>query len=133
MSNDTLLLLDSHPLMRSTLCQALENEGYLVITAADLGSAVDRLAETKPDLLIIRPYINSMPGDVAAAYLRTKCPGLPVLFVAGFLDDDRITNQNAIQEFYTFPTAFASDEIVSKIRDVLTLESAREKRPRRVA
>ena len=59
--------------------------------------------EMRPDLLITRPYINSMPGRIAANYLRNKHPGLPVLIVAGFVDNDRLNVQNAIEEFYTFP------------------------------
>ena len=37
-------------------------------TVGDLGAAVDRLKRMRPDLLIVRPYINSMPGHMAAAF-----------------------------------------------------------------
>ena len=115
----TFLLLDSDPLMRSALSDALENGGYLVITAGDLGAAVDELNETQPDLLIVRPYINNMPGQMAADYLRSRMPGLPVLMVAGFLDDDRINIRNSVEEFYSFPKPFTSAELLAKIKDVL--------------
>ena len=114
-----LLLLDSDSLTRAVLCGALESAGYLVVTAGDLGAAVDRLNEMQPDLLITRPYINSMPGRMAADYLRSKRHGLPVLIVAGFMDDDRATVQNAIEEFHTFPKSFSRDELLAKVRDVL--------------
>jgi CheY-like chemotaxis protein len=84
-SDVTILLLDSEPVMRAALRDALDKVGYLVVTAGDLGKALDRLAETPPDLLITCPYINSMPGRIAADYLRTKQNGLPVLLVAGFI------------------------------------------------
>jgi len=67
----TILLLDSESVMRAGLRDALESAGYLVEMAGDLGEAVDRLAEVRPDLLITRPYINSMPGRMAADYLRS--------------------------------------------------------------
>lgn len=113
-----ILLLDSESAMRAGIRDALANAGYLVITANDLGEAVDRLAELRPDLLIIRPYINSMPGWMAAEYLRTKCHGLPVLIVAGFMDDDRTDVRNAIEDFHTFPDPFTRAELVAKVRDV---------------
>ena len=114
-----ILVLDSESVMRSGLHDALDSAGYMVITAADLAEALERLAETPPDLLITRPYINSMPGHIAADYLRTKQHGLPVLLIAGFLQDDRVEVQNALEDFYTFPKAFRRDELVAKVKDVL--------------
>jgi len=115
----TILLLDSESVMRAGLRDALESAGYLVEMAGDLGEAVDRLAEVRPDLLITRPYINSMPGRMAADYLRSKRHGLPVLIVAGFMDDDRSRVQNAVEEFHTFPKPFSRDEFVANVKDVL--------------
>jgi DNA-binding response OmpR family regulator len=118
-SDATILLLDSESGMRAGLRDALKSAGYLVQTAGDLGEAVDRLTEMRPDLLITRPYINSMPGRMAADYLRSKQHGLPVLIVAGFMDDDRSRVQNAVEEFHTFPKPFSRDELVAKVREVL--------------
>jgi CheY-like chemotaxis protein len=108
-SEVTILLLDSDSVMRAALQDAFQSAGYLVVAVGDLGEAVDRLNELRPDLLITRPYINSMPGRIAADYLRNKHPGLPVLIVAGFVDDDRLSVENAIEEFYTFPKPFSRD------------------------
>ena len=41
----TILLLVSDPLVRDTLKETLENPGYMVMAAGDLGQAVDRLKE----------------------------------------------------------------------------------------
>jgi DNA-binding NtrC family response regulator len=120
-SDVTILLLDSDSVTRAALHDAFQSAGYLVVTAGDLGEAVDRLDEIRPDLLITRPYINSMPGRIAANYLRSKHPGLPVLIVAGFVDDDRLNVQNAIGEFYTFPKPFSRDELLTNVRDVLQI------------
>jgi len=105
--------------MRAAVCDALQSAGYLVVTARDLGEALDRLAETRPDLLITRPYINSMLGRTAADYLRGKCHGLPVLLVAGFLEDDRVRVQNAVENFHTFPKPFTRDELIATVKGVL--------------
>ena len=63
LSRTTILLLVSESLMRDLLCEVLENAGYVVVVTGDLGKAVDRLREMRPDLLITRPYINSMAGQ----------------------------------------------------------------------
>jgi DNA-binding response OmpR family regulator len=107
--------------MRAALHDAFQSAGYLVVAVGDLGEAVDRLDELRPDLLITRPYINSMPGRIAANYLRNRHPGLPVLIVGGFVDDDRLNVQNAIEEFYTFPKPFSRDELLANVRDVLQI------------
>jgi DNA-binding NtrC family response regulator len=120
-----ILVLDSHPEMRSTLRDALEGAGYLVITAGDLGAAMDHLTDIRPHLLVIPPYINSMTGHIAADHLRTRHPGLPVLLVAGLMDDDRLRVQNAVREFHTFPAPFSRNEFLATVKRVL--ESEREK------
>jgi DNA-binding NtrC family response regulator len=119
-SNATILLLDSDSVMRTVLHDVLQNAGYLVMKAGDLGAAVDRLSEARPDLLITRPYINSMPGRIAADYLRSRRPGLPVLIVAGYIDEDRLNVQNTIEQFYTFPKPFGRDDLLAKVREVLS-------------
>lgn len=118
-SNTTILLLVSDPLMRDVLRDALNSAGYLVVVASDLGEAVDRLREIRPHLLITRPYISSMSGQTAADYLRTKRPGLPVLITAGYMEDDRVRHQTAIDEFHIFPDPFTREELLGKVRNVL--------------
>jgi CheY-like chemotaxis protein len=114
-----ILLLDSDPVMRAVLCDALESAGYLVVTAGDLGAAVDRVREMHPDLLVTRPYINSMTGHMAANYLRTKRPGLAVLIVGGFMDDDRVRDQDALGLFHVFPKPFSRNELLASVKEVL--------------
>ena len=121
----TILLLDSEPLMLAVVREVLEAAGYLVLPANDLGQAVDRLSEMRPDLLITRPYINSMPGRMAADYLRSKRPGLPVLIIAGFMDSERVEDEYAVAQFYCFPKPYPPQELVEKVRQVL--ESSRKK------
>jgi DNA-binding NtrC family response regulator len=118
-----ILLVDSDPATRAVLRDALEAAGYLVRAAGDLGKAVDRLSEMRPDLLITRPYINSMSGWMVAEYLRTRRHGLPVLIVGGFLDDDRNTTRSSIQEIHTFPKAFTRDELLDAVKQVFELAS----------
>jgi DNA-binding response OmpR family regulator len=117
--DSTILILDSYHMMRTALCEVLQDAGYLVMTASELGAAVEHLNDVHPDLLIIPPYIDYMAGYTAADYLRTKEPGLRVLMIAGFIDDDRIRVQNEIREFFTFPGPFSRDELLAKVRSCL--------------
>jgi CheY-like chemotaxis protein len=115
----TILLLTSDPEVRSVMQDLLEHEGYLVVAEGSLGGAVDRLKDLQPDLLIIRPYISSMPGHDAAIYLRTKRPGIPVLMFGGLLDDDRLNHRNQLEAFFVFPPPVAGQKFVEEVKRVL--------------
>jgi DNA-binding response OmpR family regulator len=120
MTDTAILLLVSGPILREVTKEALEHEGYTVFPAGDLGTAVDKLKEKTPNLLIISPYVEDMPGYNAATYLRTKCPGVPVLVMNGLMDDDRIQNRLTLQAFEIFPKPFTAAEFLAKVKAVLT-------------
>lgn len=128
-ANASILLLDSDPFTRAILCETLERAGHVVLATSDLGEAVDRLRRTRPDLLMVRPYINGMPGPMAAQYLRARCPGLPVLIVDGFMDDDRIHVRNTTHKFHVFPRPFAPHELVAEVGAVLRNVHGRTTQP----
>jgi DNA-binding response OmpR family regulator len=120
----TILLLVSDPLVRSVLQDTLEHEGYTVVTAGDLGSAVDRLKEITPDLLITRTYVEGMTGHDAATYLRTKSNGLRVLMVGGLLDDQRLKNRESMEGFDVFPKPYSPRELLQTVKNVLHKQRA---------
>ena len=124
--NTTILLLASDPVIRTVICEALESKGYSVFAAGDIGRAVDRLKDGTPDLLMVRHYIENMPGHEAAMYLRKLCPGIPVLMVGGILDDDRLENRELLEGFEVFPTPFTAAELLDKVKEVLAKHSPRD-------
>ena len=124
--NKTILLLASDPAIRNVIYRALDAEGYCVLAADDIGHAVDLLNKITPDLLIVRPYTESVSGHDAAVYLRTKCPGIPVLIVGGFLADTDLENREALRGFEIFPRPFRAAELVEKVKEVLTKRSLQE-------
>jgi len=117
----TILLLDSEPLTRTILHEILERAGHLVVSVGDLGAAVDRLRRMRPDLLIVRPYINSMPGHMAAQHLRVSAPGLPVLVIDGSIDDERIRVRNEVHKIEAFPQPFARADLLERVKDLCAI------------
>jgi DNA-binding response OmpR family regulator len=115
----TILLLTSDPIVRSVIKEILENTGYTVLPAGDLGAAIDRLKQATPDLLVIHSYIESISGYDAAVFLRTKCKGLPVLMVGGLIDDDRVQYRMSLEQFEVFPKPFTAAVLLDKVEDLL--------------
>src|SRR5580700_9949845 len=115
----TILLLISDPVVRCVFEETLKREGYMVLATGDLGQAVDRLKECRPDLLITRTYVQSLSGHDAAMYLRTKCVKMRVLIVGGLLDDERLQHREALQGFEVFPKPYAAAELLQKVKEIL--------------
>jgi two-component system cell cycle sensor histidine kinase/response regulator CckA len=115
----TILLLVSDPIGRSVFQETLEREGYVVLSAADLGKAVDLLNECTPDLLITRAYVSSMTGHDAAIYLKERCHSMKVLMLGGLLDDTRLTHRAELQGFAVFPKPYSAAEMLHKVKEVL--------------
>jgi CheY-like chemotaxis protein len=117
----TILLLISEPLVRLVIQELLEKAGYVVMATGDLGTAVQRMSEATPDLLMISPYIETITGDQAGKYLRTKAPGMRILMLAGLLADDRIQDRADLERVAIFPQPFTGPELLSKVQAVLSV------------
>ncbi len=115
----TILLLISESLVRLVIQEVLEKAGYLVMSTGDLGTAVDRIGEGKPDLLVISPYVETISGNQAAKYLQSKCLSMRILMVAGLLADDRLQYRAELEKVEVFPQPFTSDELLAKVEAVL--------------
>jgi DNA-binding NtrC family response regulator len=122
-SNTTIVLLISDSGVREVIRDILAAEGYFVVSTGDIGTALDRLKELEPDLLIIRPDIHSMPGHEAAIYLRTKRPGMRVLMVGGFPDHPRLDDREWLKNIHVFPKPFPPSELLAKVREMLILKT----------
>jgi DNA-binding response OmpR family regulator len=120
MTNALIMLLVSDSVARVVIQETLEHGGYPVMAAGDLGTAVKRMSESKPDLLIIGPYIEDISGYDTAKFLRTKYHGLPVLMVAGLIDDDRLEYRLELEGFEVFPKPYSAAELLSKVKDMLS-------------
>jgi DNA-binding response OmpR family regulator len=116
----TVLLLISEPLVRQVMREELDRAGYLVMATGHLGTAVDRVNEAKPDLLIISPYVETISGHQAAKYLQARCLSMRILMVAGLLDDDRLQYRAELERVEIFPKPFTGPQLLEKVREVLS-------------
>jgi signal transduction histidine kinase len=86
--SETILLVEDEPQVRAVVRRTLERAGYAVVVAQDPHEAV-RIAEAAGpiDLLltdVVMPYMN---GRELAERVRSRRPGVRVLFTSGYTDD----------------------------------------------
>jgi len=116
----TILLLISEPLVRLVIQEVLERAGYLILATGDLGTAVDRMGEGKPDMLIISPYVETLTGHQAAKYLQSRCPSMRILMVAGLLADERLQYRAELEKVEMFPKPFTGQQLLDKVEEMLS-------------
>ena len=86
----TILLIDDEPSVRSIVMRILRRANYTVLEA-DGGESAMTVAQShagKIDLVISDLYMPGLHGPAVAEKLAAVRPGLKVLFISGYADND---------------------------------------------
>ena len=86
----TILLVDDEQSVRSIIMKILRRANYNVLEA-DGGEAAIAVSESHPgkiDLVISDLYMPGLHGPAVAEKLSAVRPGLKVLFISGYADND---------------------------------------------
>ena len=86
----TILLVDDEQSVRAIVVKILRRANYNVLEAENGEDAI-RISESHPekiDLLISDMYMPGLRGPEVAKALAPKRPGLRVLFMSGYADQD---------------------------------------------
>jgi two-component system cell cycle sensor histidine kinase/response regulator CckA len=123
--NETVLVVDDEPLVRSIAIQTLRALGYTVVEASN-GREAFRLAKNHPgriDLLLTDTVMPLMGGPELARRLKTARPKMRVLFTSGY-SDTMLTDQGTLETgswFISKPFTFAA--LAAKVREVLEADT----------
>jgi DNA-binding response OmpR family regulator len=119
-----VLIVDDEPDVLLTLRMILEAEGFDPSLAADGETALRRIDEEHPDLVVLDIMMPVLDGWFVLAELagRTKRPGV-VVCSAKSSEVDRVrAKELSADEYVTKP--FEPDDLVDIIRDVLARRAA---------
>ena len=72
----TILVVDDEPTLRETLAEALEADGFRVVTAADGREALLRFREHRPDLVVLDLMLPELSGIEVCRIIRQES-GVP--------------------------------------------------------
>ena len=118
-SKETILLVDDEQSVRAIVHKILQRSGYNVLEAEN-GEAALRIAELHPekiDLLVTDMFMPGLRGPEVAAKLAQTRPGLRVLFMSGYADQDSRTGVPAGANFLNKP--FSGADLAKTVDAVL--------------
>jgi len=120
-----VLVIDDEAAIREVAHRVLTSAGYQVMTAANGSEALGLLRDGKiaADLVLADVVMPGMTGPAFAAQARAMCPGLPVLFMSGY------EQQEATAEDWPGPGAqvigkpFSRAALLARVTQMLTADA----------
>ena len=113
-SDATLLVVDDDEHVRAVTCAQLEDNGFNTIAASSGAAALVMINEQSSiDAVLSDVMMPGMDGVALAAILRRICPDLPVLFMTGHTDRQRLIGEDVLDK------PFTTADLVARIRALL--------------
>ena len=114
----TVLVVEDEPHVCELAAEALLDEGYRVITAADALEAEAILARESVDLLFTDiDLARNTNGLVLARYARAQHPGLPVVYTSG--GRSCLATGEAVPESVFVPKPYRPSQLVALTNGIL--------------
>ncbi|MEZ5100460.1 MAG: PAS domain S-box protein [Thermoleophilia bacterium] len=119
--HETILVAEDEPAVRTLVRRVLERSGYTVLETGDPREALTAALrhEGRIDLLVTDVIMPGLSGRELARELTAARPGLRVLFVSGYTDDDVLRVGVTRNEAAFLQKPFTSEQLLARVRDVL--------------
>ncbi len=114
-----VLIVDDEPSVRDAVQRVLRVEGFAVETAVDGRDAIRRVAETRPDAMLLDVLMPGLDGLEVCRRMRDTGDRTPVLMLTARDGvSDRVEGLEAGADDY-LPKPFALDELLARLRALL--------------
>jgi two-component system, cell cycle sensor histidine kinase and response regulator CckA len=123
---ERVLVVEDEALVRDFACRFLRGEGYETVEAGDGLEAIELLRRDPGmvDLVLSDVVMPRMGGREFADQLAQLRPGLPVLFMSGYTNDE-IMRRGLLEPGAPFlAKPFSPETLSSKVREVLDLSGS---------
>jgi two-component system cell cycle sensor histidine kinase/response regulator CckA len=120
-AGETILVVEDEELVRDFACRFLRNEGYLTRESGDGVEALVllRMEPDAVDLVLTDAVMPRMGGRELADHLGRLRPGLPVLFMSGYTNDEIIRRGLLTPSAPFLQKPFSPEALATKVREVL--------------
>jgi two-component system cell cycle sensor histidine kinase/response regulator CckA len=117
----TILLVEDEEGLRALNARGLTSRGYTVLEAGNGVEAIELLEKSgKPvDLVVSDVVMPEMDGPTLARELRSRNPGLKIIFVSGYAEDAFQKNLPEHGQYAFLPKPFTLKQLVAAVKQTL--------------
>ncbi len=114
----TILLVDDEPTLRETVAEALEADGYRVVSATDGREALVRFRAERPDLVLLDLMLPELSGIEVCRIMRAES-GVPILMLTAKSSEiDKVVGlEVGADDYVTKP--FSLRELTARVHALL--------------
>jgi two-component system cell cycle sensor histidine kinase/response regulator CckA len=114
----TILLVEDEEGLRALNARGLTSRGYTVLEAGNGVEAIELLEKSgKPvDLVVSDVVMPEMDGPTLARELRSRNPGLKIIFVSGYAEDAFQKNLPEHGQYAFLPKPFTLKQLVAAVK-----------------
>jgi len=116
--NETILVVDDEPSLRSLLNEMLTSSGYTVVLAGSAEQAIEVLQNHYIDLVLSDVIMPGMNGYKLAEYVSEYYPDVKVQLASGYSDNAHNSEQHELHN-NVLNKPFERNELLSRLRKVL--------------
>jgi acetyltransferase-like isoleucine patch superfamily enzyme/CheY-like chemotaxis protein len=127
-----ILVVEDDQFLRQRNTSALTLSGYMVDTATDGAAAWESLNANRYDLLITDNSMPKVSGIELLKKLRSARMELPIIMATGKLPTEELAQNPWLEPVALLAKPYANDELLDKVKDVLSTVFAKSEHPREV-